>query len=98
MEMEAIINVLDLSWVDFFLQISEIFFAELGGILSGKCVLNRVLEALFVFSVDSLTRGFGKTLTVKILTVHLWNIASISWDMLGFDILRRTTNPVLTLN
>ena len=98
MEMEAIINVFDLSWVDFFLQISEIFFAEFGGILSGKSVFNRMLETLFVFTVDGLASGFGKTFTVKILTRNLWNVTSIPWDMLGFDILRGTTNPVCTLN
>jgi hypothetical protein len=98
MEIEAIVNVLYFCWVNFFLQVSEIFFIEFGGILSGKCVFNRMLETLFVLTIDGLACGLGETFTVKILTSDLWNVASIPGDMLGFDILRGTTNPVSTLN
>jgi hypothetical protein len=98
MEMEAIINVLHFSWVNFFLQISKIFFAEFGGILSGKCIFNRMLETLFVFTIDSLASCFSETFTIKIFTRYLWNVTCIPGNMLGFDILRGTTNPVCTLN
>ena len=54
-----------------------------------------MLEALLVLAIDGLPGSFSKALTIEILRLDLWNVPSVTRDVLSLNVLIRSTNPIL---
>ena len=98
MEMIGIVDVLYLCGVKFFLQSSEIIFGKFSCIFSCKCFFYWMLESLWIFFINGLSSGFSETLTEKIFWGNLWDVTCISWDVLSFNILGGSSNPVFSFH
>lgn len=55
-----------------------------------------MLDALLVLIVDGLCGSLGETLSVEIFTRDLRNVTSIAGNVLRFDVLGWTSNPVFS--
>ena len=98
MEMIGIIDVFNLCGIEFFLQSSEIIFGKFSCILGCECFFYRMLESLWIFFINGLSSGFSETLTEKIFWGNLWDVTCISWDVLSFNILGGSSNPVFSFH
>lgn len=96
--MISIINVFNLCWVKFLFKCSKIVFVIFCCVFSCKCLSYWMLETLFIFTIYSLTSGLGKAFTEQIFTCCLWNITSISWNMLCLYVLCWSTNPIFSFH
>ena len=96
--MIGIIDVFNFCWIEFGFKCSKIIFAEFCCIFSCKCLLYWMLEPLFIFAIYSFSSCLGKALTEKIFTGCLWNITSISRNMLCLYILCGSTNPIFSFH
>jgi hypothetical protein len=98
MEIISIVDVLDLCWVDFLFQSSEVIFTKFSGVLCLESVLYRVTKTYIVFSIDRFASSFSKTLSIEILTRYLRYVTSISRDVLCFNIRVWSSNPIFSFH
>jgi hypothetical protein len=97
MEVVCIIDIFYLSWVDLLLKRPKIVFAVLHVVWGGEYFSSGMLSSFLILFVNCLPGGFGKTLTVEVLTCYLRNVASIPRNMLSLDVGVGTSDPVWTL-
>jgi hypothetical protein len=98
MEIVGIVDILDLCWINFFLESSKIIFIEFTCIFSCEGFLNWMMESLLILTIYCFTSCSSKALTEEILTGNLWNITLIAWNMLGLDISIWSTDPIFTFH
>ena len=98
MEIVAVVDVFALSWIKIVFQCPEVVLSVLLLVLSGKRVFHGMHDTFFVFLVDGLSCCFGQTLSVNVLACNLRNISCVSWDVLSFDILGWSSNPIFSLS
>jgi len=79
------------------LQSAEVVLAKLGLLHRLESLVERWLLSFVVLAVDSRSRGLSEGFTEEILRLDLWDVASIPRDVLGLQILSRTTEPVVSL-
>jgi len=96
MEIISIVDVLDLCWVNFLLQGSEVVFIVFAGVLGLKCFFHWEGHTAAVFFIDRFSSCLRETLSIQVLGGHLRNVASVPRDVLGFHVGVRATDPVLS--
>ena len=93
MEVVAVVDVFALSWIKIIFQCPEVMLPVLRLALSGKLVL--VLRS---FLIDGFSCCLSQALSVDVLACNFRNISRVSWDVLGFDILGWSSNPIFSLS
>ena len=96
MEIIAITNILDFSWIDLVFQGPKIIFIKLSLCFCCKSIFDWVIKTFLVVPVNSICSNFGITLSVQIFTWDLRNVASVTWNMLSLKVISWSTNPSLS--
>lgn len=97
MEVRGVLLILELGWLHVILQSAEVILAVLGLCVGLESFVERRALSLVVLTVDGRAGRFGERLTEEVFRSNLWNVTSVAWDMLRFQVLCRTAEPVFSL-
>ena len=79
------------------LESTEVVFTEVSSIRSLELFLGRRVDSGNVLTVNSSSRSFSERLSVNVLRLNLRNVTGISRNVLSFNIVSGTTEPVITM-
>ena len=95
-EVSCVDLILSLSRLQVVLESPEVLLAELGLCRRLETFIKRRLLSLVVLCVDGSAGRLCKRLAKEVLRLDLRHVTLIAWDVLRLQVLRGTTQPVLS--
>ena len=81
----------------FFLESAEVVLAEFSSVGSGKTINGRGVQALRVLGVDGSCSSLGEGFGVEVFRFDLGDVACVSGDVLGLDVVVGAAEPVVSV-
>ena len=97
MEVRCVLDIFKLGRLDIVLKSAEVILGELLLGMGLETLVKWWDLALVVLGVDGRAGGLGEGSTEEVLRCNLWDVASVAWNVLGFQVLGGSTKPVVTL-
>ena len=89
------ISLLSRAFVD--LQSAEVVFGEILGVRGSELIFGRRGDSLCVLAVNSSSRSLSEALCEDVLRLNLGDVARVSRDVLGLNVVSRTSKPVISV-